>query len=91
MANVERRWAGPAAAVLAFCLTLVLVAPPTSPSTSAAVPASIVADGLAAAAGHGFLGVIAIVGVYLAARVMIPRPTLHAQRVSTPSRQINAA
>jgi hypothetical protein len=91
MANVERRWASPAAAVIAFCLTLVLVAPPTSPPHSAAVPASIVADGLAALAGHGFLGLVAVVGLFFAAKIMIRRPTLRVQRVTTPSRQINAA
>src|SRR5947199_321489 len=44
MNMVERRWAGPAAAVMAFCLTLIFVAPPTSPALSTMVPATIVAD-----------------------------------------------
>ena len=91
MATVERKWAGPAAAVLAFCLTLVLLEPPTNPAGSNAVPASIVADGISALAGHALLGFVAVTGLYLAARVLIPRPTLSAQRVSTPSAQINAA
>jgi len=91
MATVERRWAGPAAAVLAFCLTLVLLEPPTNPSAVTAVPASIIADGIAALAGHALLGLFTIVGLYLAAKVMIRRPTLTPQRVSRPSTQINAA
>jgi len=76
---------------MAFCLTLVLVAPPTNPSVASAAPASIVADGLAALAVHGLLGIIAIAGLYLAAKVLIRRPTLTPQRVSRPSTQINAA
>ena len=91
MATVERRWAGPAAAVLAFCLTLVFVTPPTSPYVASSTPASIVADGLAALAGHLLLGLITIVGLYLGARAMIQRPTLRPQRMRAPSTQINAA
>jgi hypothetical protein len=84
----ERRWATSAAAVLAFCWTLVMFAPPTSQPI---LPSTILADGLAAFAGHLFLGVFAIAGLFVAAKVLLQRPTLETKTVSRPESVVHAA
>jgi predicted naringenin-chalcone synthase len=90
MNPVERRWATPAAAVLAFCLTLVVLYPPMQPQTQSVLPTPMIADGLAAMAGHAILAVVALFGVGVALRLARHRPTLRTQDVS-PTRASHAA
>ena len=91
MMMVERRWAGPAAAVLAFCLTLLFVAPPTSPSVLTTAPTALLADAAAVSAAHLLLGLVAAAGVYLGLKLMLHRRPLKTQRVATRSANIHAA
>ena len=84
----ERRWATPAAAVLAFCLSLVVFAPPTSQPFA---PLTMLADGFAAFAGHLLLGVFAIAGLFVAAKVVLQRPKLETKSVSRPHSVVHAA
>jgi len=91
MSTNERRWAGPAAAVLAFCLTLIFVAPPTSPALPLATPTAFLADAAAVATAHAMAGFVAAAGLVLAAKWALHRSPLKTQRLSTPSRNINAA
>ena len=87
----ERRWASPAAAVLAFCLTLVMFAPPTLQPMHSTSPASAIADGVATFTAHAILGVVAIAGLYLIAKAMRHRPAVETNVASRPSSQVHAA
>jgi hypothetical protein len=91
MTLTERRWAGPAAAVLAFCLTLLLVSPPTNPPIPATLPTSAVVDGAATLTAHALLGLLTIAGLSIIIKTIRQRPSLRAQSVTRPSKHVEAA
>jgi len=91
MNREERRWATPAAAVLAFCCTLVMLAPPTIQPTTFAMPASILADGPAALAAHLLMGALAVAGLYVGAKAVLHRKSAEAKPVARVDSRIHAA
>jgi hypothetical protein len=91
MIREERRWASPAAAVLAFCWTLVMLAPPTIQPTTLAIPSSILADGPAALAAHLLLGAMAFAGLYVGAKSMLHRKTADGESATPAASRVHAA